>query len=68
MVTQIFPYVVNVFTFAIDTFWSLIGAVGSRRIWLYAMYMLLSYRFILRPIFGWASASGSDYADKKRKE
>lgn len=68
MVTEIFPYVVNVFTFATETFWSIIGAVGSRRIWLYAMYMLLSYKFILRPIFGWASTAGSDYAEKKRKE
>lgn len=68
MVTQIFPYIVNVFTFAINTFWSIIGACGSRRVWLYAMYMVLSYRFILRPVFGWAKEAGSDYAHKKRKE
>lgn len=66
MVTQLFPFVVNVFTFALNTFWAVIGAVGSRRIWLYAFYMYLSYRFFLRPVFGWAS-SGSDKADKKRK-
>lgn len=65
MVSQLFPYITQVFTFAIDVFWRLIGACGSRRIWLYAMYMVLSYRFILRPVFGWAS--GSDRADKERK-
>lgn len=68
MITQVFPFVVNVFKFAVDTFWRLIGAVGSRRIWLYAIYMVLSYRFILRPVFGWASSAGSDRADKKRKD
>lgn len=63
MISQLFPFIVNVFTFAIDTFWRLIGAVGSRRIWLYAMYMVLSYRFILRPIFGWNNNfAGSDQA------
>lgn len=66
MISQIFPYIVNVFKFAIDTFWRLIGSVGSRRIWLYSMYMVLSYRFILRPVFGWAS--GSDKAKKNRKD
>lgn len=68
MVTQLFPYIVNVFTFAIDAFWAVIGACGSRRIWLYAMYMVLTYRFFLRPVFGWANKAGSDYADRKRKE
>lgn len=68
MVSQLFPFVVNVFTFAVNTFWSLLGAIGSQNIWLYAIYMLLSYRFILRPVFGWASSAGSDRANKKRKE
>ena len=68
MVTQLFPYVVNVFSFAADTFWSLLGAIGSQNIWLYVVYMLLSYRFILRPVFGWANSAGSDRANKKRKE
>lgn len=68
MVSQLFPYITQVFTFAIDVFWRLIGACGTRRIWLYAMYMVLSYRFILRPVFGWASSAGSDKAKKNRKD
>ena len=68
MFNQIFPYVANVFTFALDTFSRLLNAMGAFRIWLYVIYVLLSYRFILRPVFGWASSSGSDRADKKRKE
>lgn len=68
MVTQLFPYVTQVFTFSIDVFWRLLTRVGSQRIWLYSLYIYLSYRFFLRPIFGWAGSSGSDFAQKKRKE
>lgn len=67
MIAQVFPFIVNVFKFCIDTFWSLIGAVGSRRVWLYAMYMLLSYRFILRPVFGMAER-GSDTSEEKGRK
>lgn len=68
MVSQIIPYVTQVFVFCMNMFWNLIGAIGSRRIWLYAMYMYLSYRFFLRPIFGWVGPSGSDKVKKNRKD
>lgn len=68
MVTQIFPFITQIFTFCIDAFWRLITAVGSQRIWLYCIYILLSFRFFLRPFFGQARHSGSDEAYKKRKD
>ena len=68
MINQIFPVVSDVFVFAIDTFYEMLNAMGAFRLWLYVIYMFLSYRFILRPIFGWASSAGSDRANKKRKE
>lgn len=68
MIAELFPHVTNLFTGIVAWFWTLLGSVGSRRIWLYTMYMLLSYRFILRPIFGGAGFAGSDKANKKRKE
>lgn len=71
MVSQLLPQVAFCYTSLIDMFWELIGACGSRRIWLYAMYMILTYRFILRPLYGGRIGSGdgqSDEADHRKKK
>lgn len=68
MVGVIIPYVASIFYNVAEAFYAMLLATGAQTLWLRVIIMLLSYRFILRPIFGWASSAGSDYANKKRKE
>ena len=65
MFSEIFLGVVEVFISVGNYFWSVLDATGAINIYRYVIYMVLSFRFILRPIFGWASSVGSDRADKK---
>ena len=62
LILSVFPVVWNWFT-------SILAASGSGlQLWTMAVFAVLSFRFIIAPIFGWAAGSDKAEAARAAKE
>ena len=69
--SQVLPVVGNVITQCSTWFLQIINAVDGLAVWMTAVLVWLSYKFLLRPLFGQAGsdvARRSYNAFKRRKE
>lgn len=59
--SQVLPAVANVITQCSAWFLQVLNAVDGLAVWMTAVLVVLSYKFLLRPLFG---SAGSDIARK----
>lgn len=68
MTTDVLTAVSDVVIWCVTTFNQIMAAVGAAAIYIAAVFMVLSVRYLLAPLLGRAFSAGSDLNKKKRGE
>lgn len=66
--SQVLPAVGNVLTQCSAWFLQIMNAVDGLPVWMTGVLVFLSYRFLLKPLFGYAESDSVDYLSKKIRQ